>query len=134
MTRNRNTFIWALPNIRRLGQVGDTKFVTNVSYKTLLNALALQIRVKSIFYVLKKLAFSFHLNFNTSFTFWSYKKYRSYSVQKQLFWLSVGAFRDIRKPNVLFWTKVSSKRIKKTQTKDFILFIVDLNLFYKGQK
>ena len=41
LTRNpeiRNTPIWVLPNIWRLGQVMDTKFGTNVSNRMLLNA------------------------------------------------------------------------------------------------
>ena len=41
LTRNLefgNTLVWLLPNIWRLGQVGNTKFGTNVSNKILLNA------------------------------------------------------------------------------------------------
>ena len=44
-TRNpeiRNTPVWVLPNIWRLGQVRDTKFATNISNKMLLNALKCQ--------------------------------------------------------------------------------------------
>ena len=33
-----NTPVWLLPNIWRLGQIGNTKFATNVSNKILLNA------------------------------------------------------------------------------------------------
>ena len=45
LTRNpeiRNTPIWVLPNIRRLGQIRDTKFGTNVSNKILLKAAKCQ--------------------------------------------------------------------------------------------
>ena len=45
LTRNpkiRNTPVWVLPNIWRLGQVMDTKFGTNVSNKILLNAAKFQ--------------------------------------------------------------------------------------------
>ena len=41
LTRNhkiRNTRVWVLPSILRLGQVRDTKFGTNVSNEMLLNA------------------------------------------------------------------------------------------------
>ena len=41
LTRNLeigNTHVWVLPNIWRLGRVRDTKFSTDVSNKTLLNA------------------------------------------------------------------------------------------------
>ena len=38
----RNTLIWVLPNIWRLGQVRDTKFDTNVSNKMLLDAAKYQ--------------------------------------------------------------------------------------------
>ena len=41
LTRNPeigSTAVWVLPNIWRLGQVSDTKFGTNVSNATLLNA------------------------------------------------------------------------------------------------
>ena len=37
-----NTPVWVLPNIWRLGQVMDTKFGTNVSYRMLLNAANFQ--------------------------------------------------------------------------------------------
>ena len=37
-----NTPVWVLPSIWRLGQVGDTKFGTNVSSKVLLNAAKCQ--------------------------------------------------------------------------------------------
>ena len=45
LTRNpetRNTPVWVLPNIWRLGGVRDTKFGTNVSNKKLLNAAKCQ--------------------------------------------------------------------------------------------
>ena len=45
LTRNPeigNTPIWVLPNIWGLGQVRDTKFVTNVSNKMILNAAKCQ--------------------------------------------------------------------------------------------
>ena len=45
MTRNLeigNTPVWVLPNIWRLGQVGDTKFGANGSIKMLLNAAKYQ--------------------------------------------------------------------------------------------
>ena len=45
LTRNPefgNTPGWVLPNIQRLGQVGNTKFGTNVSNKILLNAAKCQ--------------------------------------------------------------------------------------------
>ena len=45
LTRNpeiRNTNVWVLPNIWRLGQVRDTKFGTNVSNEMLLNAAKCQ--------------------------------------------------------------------------------------------
>ena len=45
LTRNpeiRNTHIWVFPNIWRLGRVMDTKFGTNVSNRTLLNAAIFQ--------------------------------------------------------------------------------------------
>ena len=45
LTRNpeiRNTLVWVLPNIQRLGQVMGTKFGTNVSNRMLLNAAKFQ--------------------------------------------------------------------------------------------
>ena len=45
LTRNSeigNSPVWVLPNIWRLGQVGDTKFGANVSNKILLNAAKCQ--------------------------------------------------------------------------------------------
>ena len=45
LTRNQiiwNISVWVLPSIWRLGQVGDTKFGTNVSNKILLNAAKCQ--------------------------------------------------------------------------------------------
>ena len=45
LTRNGeigNNPVWVLPNIWRLGQVGDTKFGTNVSNKILLKAAKCQ--------------------------------------------------------------------------------------------
>ena len=38
----RNTPVWVLPNLLRLGQVGDIKFGTNISNKMLLNAAEYQ--------------------------------------------------------------------------------------------
>ena len=38
----RKSPVWVLPNIWRLGQVRDTRFVTNVSHKKLLNAAKYQ--------------------------------------------------------------------------------------------
>ena len=45
LTKNpeiRNTLVWVLPNIWRLGRVKNTKFGTNVSNKMLLNAASCQ--------------------------------------------------------------------------------------------
>ena len=36
--KSEHTFVWVLPDIWRLGQVGDTKLGTNVSNNMLLNA------------------------------------------------------------------------------------------------
>ena len=57
LTRNpeiRNTSIWVSPNIRRLGQVRDTKFRTNVSNKILLKATKCQGYSFNHFWVIKR--------------------------------------------------------------------------------
>ena len=46
LTRNpeiKNTFVWVLPNIYRLGQVRDTKFGMNIFNQMLLNAAKYQV-------------------------------------------------------------------------------------------
>ena len=48
-----NTLVWVLPNIWRLGQVRNTKFVTNVSNKMLLNAAKYQGNSFYRFWVIK---------------------------------------------------------------------------------
>ena len=56
LTRNleiENTSVWVLPNIWRLGQVGDTKFGRNVSNKILLNAAKCQSYSCYRFWVIK---------------------------------------------------------------------------------
>ena len=56
LTRNpeiRNTIVWVLPNICRLGHVGDTKFGTNVSNKMLLNVVKCQSYSFYHFWVIK---------------------------------------------------------------------------------
>ena len=56
LTRNleiRNIPIWGLHNIRRLGQVKDTKFGTNVSNKYLLDAAKYQRHSYYRFWVIK---------------------------------------------------------------------------------
>ena len=56
LTRNPefgNTPIWVLPNIWRLGQVGDTKFGTNFFNKILLNAAKYQGNSFYRFWVMK---------------------------------------------------------------------------------
>ena len=56
LTRNPgigNTPVWVLPNIWRLGQVMDTKFGTNVSYRILLNAANFQGYSFYCFWVIK---------------------------------------------------------------------------------
>ena len=56
LTRNpeiRNTPVWVLLNIWRLGQIKDTKFDTNISNKTLLNAAKCQGYSFSRFWVIK---------------------------------------------------------------------------------
>ena len=56
LTRNPemgNTPVWVLPNIRTLGQVRDTKFVTNVSNKILLKATKCQSYSFYRFWVIK---------------------------------------------------------------------------------
>ena len=56
LTRNPelgNTPVWVLPNIWRLGQLGDTKFGTNISNKILLNAAKCQGHSFYRFWVIK---------------------------------------------------------------------------------
>ena len=56
LTRNleiTNTPVWVLPNTWRLGQVRDTKFGTNVSNKSLLNAAKCQVYSFYCFWVTK---------------------------------------------------------------------------------
>ena len=57
LTRNpeiRNTPVWVLPNIWRLGRVMDTKFGTNVSNRMLLNAAKFQGYSFYRFWVIKR--------------------------------------------------------------------------------
>ena len=57
LTRNpeiRNTPVWILPNIWRLGQVMDTKFGTNVSNRMLMNAGKFQVYSLYRFWVIKR--------------------------------------------------------------------------------
>ena len=52
-TEIENTPLWVLPNIWRLGQVGDSKFGTKVSNKILLNAAKCQGCSFHVFWVIK---------------------------------------------------------------------------------
>ena len=57
LTRNseiKNTPVWVLPNIWRLGRVMDTKFGTNVSNRMLLNAAKFQGYSFYRFWVIKR--------------------------------------------------------------------------------
>ena len=57
LTRNPeigSTPVWVLPNICRLGKVTDTKFVTNVSIKSLLNTSKCQDYSFYCFWVIKR--------------------------------------------------------------------------------